>query len=152
MYRSNHTQHCRSKKYYLIGTNTTVLLTGLNWLQITRKGWLGFPSACHCCGQLQTPQQLSVHVSTLFGYLQGDVSRKGTYGEVGTYYFCSKPARCTNVSNLFYFGMKLYMFRTIFPSIFRSSRVCIRQQAFVKQTLLSAFERLLADMQTAVPV
>jgi hypothetical protein len=58
----------------------------MNWLQITRKGWLGFPSACPCRGQLQTPQQLFVHVSTLFGYLQGDVSRKGTYGEVGTYH------------------------------------------------------------------
>ena len=36
-----------------------------------------------------------------------------------------KPARCTNVSNLFYFGMILYMFRTVFPSIIRSSRLYI---------------------------
>jgi hypothetical protein len=86
MHRSNHAQHCRKKKYYLVGTNATVLLTGINWLQITRNGWLGFPSACHCRRQLQTPQQLSVHVSTLFGCPQGDVSRKGTYGEVGTYH------------------------------------------------------------------
>jgi len=28
-----------------------------------------------------------------------------------------KPARCTSVSNLFYFGMTLYMFRTVFPAI-----------------------------------
>jgi len=28
-----------------------------------------------------------------------------------------KPTRCTNVSNLFYFGMTLYVFRTVFPSI-----------------------------------
>ena len=34
-----------------------------------------------------------------------------------------KPTRCTNVSNLFYFGMTLYMFRTVFPSIVRSSRL-----------------------------
>jgi len=33
-----------------------------------------------------------------------------------------KPTRCTNVSNLFYFGMTLYMFRTVFPSIIRSSK------------------------------
>jgi len=32
----------------------------------------------------------------------------------------SKPTRCTSVSNLFYFGMTLYMFRTVFPSIIRS--------------------------------
>jgi len=37
-----------------------------------------------------------------------------------------KPTRCTNVSNLFYFGMTLYMFRTVFPSIIRSSRLYIQ--------------------------
>jgi len=36
-----------------------------------------------------------------------------------------KPTRCINVSNLFYFGMTLYTFRTVFPSIVRSSRLCI---------------------------
>ena len=38
-----------------------------------------------------------------------------------------KPTRCTNVSNLFYFRLTLYMFRTVFPSIIRSSRLCIEQ-------------------------
>jgi len=37
-----------------------------------------------------------------------------------------------------YFGTVLYMFRTVFPSIIRSSRLYILQQAFVKQILLSA--------------
>jgi len=37
-----------------------------------------------------------------------------------------------------YFGMKLYMFRTVSPSVIRSSRLYIQQQAFVKQILLSA--------------
>ena len=49
-----------------------------------------------------------------------------------------KPTKCTNVSNLFYFGMTLYMFRTVFPSIIRSSRLCIQEQAFVEQIPLSA--------------
>jgi len=48
-----------------------------------------------------------------------------------------RPPRCTNVSNLFYFGMTLYMFRTVFPSIIRSSRLYIQQQAYVQQILLS---------------
>jgi len=48
-----------------------------------------------------------------------------------------KPTRSTNVSNLFYFGMTLYMFRTVFPSIINSSRLYIQQQAFVKQTAIS---------------
>ena len=34
-----------------------------------------------------------------------------------------KQTRCTNVSNLFYFGMTLYMFQTVFPSIISSSRL-----------------------------
>ena len=37
------------------------------------------------------------------------------------------------------FGMTLYMFRTVFPSIIRSSRLYIQQQAYVKQLLLSAY-------------
>ena len=49
-----------------------------------------------------------------------------------------KLTRCTNVSNVFYFGMTLYMFRTVFPSIIRTSRLYIQQQAYVKQILLSA--------------
>ena len=49
-----------------------------------------------------------------------------------------KPTRCTNVSNLFYFGITLYMFRTVFPSIISSSRLYIQQQAFVEQIQLSA--------------
>jgi len=49
-----------------------------------------------------------------------------------------KPTRCTNVSNLFYFGMTLYMFRTVFLSIIRSSRLYIQQQAFVKQSKQTA--------------
>ena len=49
-----------------------------------------------------------------------------------------RPTTCTNVSNLFYFGITLYMFRTVFPSVIRSSRLYIQQQAFVKQILLSA--------------
>jgi len=49
-----------------------------------------------------------------------------------------KPTRCTNVSNLFHFGMTLYMFRTVFPPIIRISRRYVQQQAYVKQILLSA--------------
>jgi len=39
---------------------------------------------------------------------------------------------------LFYFELTIYMFRTVFPSIIRSSRLYIQQQAFVRQILLSA--------------
>ena len=44
---------------------------------------------------------------------------------------------------LFYFGVMLYMFRMIFPSIIRSSRLYIQQQTCVKHILL-----LLANKQT----
>jgi len=46
-----------------------------------------------------------------------------------------KPTRCTNVLNLFYFGMTLYVFRAVFLSIIRSPRLYIQQQAYVKQIL-----------------
>ena len=47
-----------------------------------------------------------------------------------------KPTRCTSFSILFYFGITIYMFWTIFPSIIRSSRLYIQQQVYVKQVLL----------------
>jgi len=36
-----------------------------------------------------------------------------------------------------YFGTTLYMLRTVFPSIIRSSRLYMQQQAHVKQILLT---------------
>jgi len=70
-----------------------------------------------------------------------------------SYHICSetislvKSTRCTNVTNLFYFRMTLYMFRTVFPSIIRSSRLYIQQQEYVKQILLSACrQRYLFDI------
>jgi len=32
-------------------------------------------------------------------------------------------------------GITLYMFRTVFPSVIRSSRLCIQQQSYAKQIL-----------------
>ena len=55
--------------------------------------------------------------------------------------FCNsivKPTTCTHVSNLFYFGITLYMFRTVFPSVIRISRLYIQRLAYVKQIQLSA--------------
>jgi hypothetical protein len=50
-------------------------------------------------------------------------------------YFCSKPTRCISLSNSFGFELTFYMFRTVFPSIIRSSRLYIQQQVYVKQIL-----------------
>jgi hypothetical protein len=50
------------------------------------------------------------------------------------------PTRCTNSSNLFYFGITLYMFQTVFPSIIRSWRLYIQQQVYAsKQTAVPAW-------------
>ena len=43
-------------------------------------------------------------------------------------YFCSKINQMHNISNLFYFGTTLCMFRTVFPSTIRSLRPYIRHQ------------------------
>jgi len=50
-------------------------------------------------------------------------------------YFYSKTNQMHNISNLFYFGITLYMFRTVFPSIIRSLRLYIQQQVYVIQVL-----------------
>ena len=40
-----------------------------------------------------------------------------------------------NISNLFYFGKTLYMFRTVSPSIVRILRIYIQHQVYVIQVL-----------------
>jgi len=62
-----------------------------------------------------------------------------------------KSTRCTNVSNLFYFELTLHLFRTVFPSIIRSSRLYIQQKAFVKQILLSASRQQYLYVQSWTP-
>ena len=49
-------------------------------------------------------------------------------------------------TKLFYFGVTLYVFRTVFPSIIRSSKLYILQQAFVKQILLSACQQAVGSV------
>jgi len=50
-------------------------------------------------------------------------------------YFYSKTNQMHNISNLFYFGTTLYMFRTVSPSIIRSLRLYIQHQVCVIQVL-----------------
>ena len=50
-------------------------------------------------------------------------------------YFYSKTNQLHNISNLFYFGTTLYIFRTVFQSIIRSLRLCIQHQVYVRQLL-----------------
>ena len=42
------------------------------------------------------------------------------------------------MSQIYFILEKLYMFRAVFPSIIRSSRLYIQQHAYVKQILLTA--------------
>jgi len=50
-------------------------------------------------------------------------------------YFYSKTSQMNNISNLFYFGTTLYMFRTVSPSIIRCLRLYIQHQVYVIQVL-----------------
>jgi len=68
--------------------------------------------------------------------MKGYHNMKG--GILTTYISMVKPTRCTSFSNLLYFVVALYMFRTVFPSIIRSLRLYIQHQAYVKQILLTA--------------
>ena len=56
-----------------------------------------------------------------------------------------KPTRCTNVSNLFYFVMTLYMFRTVFPSIISSSRLYMQ---YLFDSCMYSLEPLMMDGKT----
>ena len=49
-----------------------------------------------------------------------------------------------------YFGTTLYMFWTVFPSIIRSSRLYMQQQAYVKQILLTVSSVCLRDVFSCV--
>ena len=60
------------------------------------------------------------------------MSKMRTVCDITTYWtterICAlKPTRCTSISNLFYFGVTRYMFRTVFPSIISSSRLYVQQ-------------------------
>ena len=50
-------------------------------------------------------------------------------------YFYSKTNQMHNISNLFYFGTTLYMFRTVSPSIIRSIRLYIQHQVYAIQVV-----------------
>jgi len=50
-------------------------------------------------------------------------------------YFYSKTNQMHNISNLFYFGTILCMFRTVILSIIRSLRLYIQHQVYVTQVL-----------------
>jgi hypothetical protein len=52
-------------------------------------------------------------------------------------YFYSKTNQMHQFLEFIYFGITLHMFRTVFPSVTRSSRLYIRHQVYVKQILLS---------------
>jgi hypothetical protein len=49
--------------------------------------------------------------------------------------FCSKTSQMHNISNLFYFGTTLYMFRTVSASIIRSLILYIQRHVYVIQVL-----------------
>jgi hypothetical protein len=50
-------------------------------------------------------------------------------------YFCSKTNQMHNISNLFYFGIIIYMFRTASLSIIRNLRLYIQHKVYVIQIL-----------------
>ena len=49
--------------------------------------------------------------------------------------FYIKTNQMHDISNLFYFGTTLYMFRTVSPSIISSLRLYIQHQVYVVQVL-----------------
>jgi len=59
--------------------------------------------------------------------------------EIYRVYFYSKTNQMHNISNLFYFGTTLYMFRTVFLSIIRSLRLYIQHHTMQPQNLYDIY-------------
>jgi len=47
-----------------------------------------------------------------------------------------EPTRCTDVSDLFYFGMTLYVFRTVFPSMDGKTGTSVHLFGFTVEIIL----------------
>jgi len=103
------------------------------------------PTRCHFCVILYFSFTSCSHVGTwlsetCWATCKGEI--KDNTKVTSSWFLIHTELRCTanhtSVSNLFYFGMTLYMFRTVFPSIISSSRLYVLQEAFVKQILLDS--------------
>jgi len=71
----------------------------------------------------------------------GNLPKWNHFAEIGedlaeknTFSFYSKTSQMHQCLNCILFAVTLHMFRKVFPSIARSSRLCIQQQAYVKHT------------------
>ena len=80
---------------------------------------------------LQASMLLSSHHVIFLDYILPAIDRATKYHSA----FYSKTNQMHNISNLFYFGTKLYMFRTVFLFIIRSLRLYIQHQVYVIQVL-----------------
>jgi len=126
-----HVKQGRAPSHFTLHVHTlhrgliTILLVGGLGIEDQENGLQGEPILAHIfyfCGyRPKTKCNFDVH---------GTVHRN--------YISIVKPTRCTNFSNLLYFGRTLYMFRSVFPSIIRSLKLYIQHQVYVKQILLPA--------------
>ena len=82
-----------------------------------------------------SPTQTHTHTHT---YAKGNFAYLPFIEPCIVIYFYSKTNQMHRCLKFILFGVTLYMFRTAFPSIIRSSRLYIQQQPFVRQILLSA--------------
>jgi len=137
--------------YLMCPSNATPIIhrTQLEVTQFSSKNPSKFRTLCNAISVLSTAlwQQNSATDVSLTDEAKTtkwtefyDVSNNGVHiwssqGHASLYISIVKPTRCTNVSNLFYFGMTLHV--SVFPSIIRSSRLYTQHQAFVNQILVT---------------
>ena len=79
---------------------------------------------------MMTPQLISFTKTQRVHSHENDILSNNIYS-----HFYSKTNHMHNISNLFYFGITLYTFRTVSPSIIRSLRLYINHQVYVIQAL-----------------
>ena len=88
----------------------------LNSIQLCQQ--LVHYTICHTSIVMASPEAHTVHPES-----QPNLTFVGPCIVI---YFYSKTNQMHNISNLFYFGTTLYMFRTVSPSIIRSLRLYIQ--------------------------
>ena len=112
----------------------------------------------YCC-RSQFPGTISTVAFKVWGSLLTNICVFISPAEIWTSYlqtqvchFYSKTNQLHNISNLFYFGIILYMFRTVSQSIIRSLRLYIQHQVCVIQILWLFFSKKEVERSISFPL
>ena len=118
----------QSKKWY----TWYVTLTYCTNLILYFDFLLGIKTRCYLLFSATSQNTLGILPTSLIFAIRKIEVWAANFINTLTIHLYSKTNQIHNISNLFYFGTTLYMFRTVSPSIIRSLRLYIKHQVFVQ--------------------